>query len=154
MPIAKTVTDYLQKHRVPYSVVPHVRTYSSKDSAQRAHVRPERLAKAVVLIGRGGYVMVVVPGDRHVEVHALSHKLGRELALVPETSLAPLFKDCAPGAIPPIGPAYGMETIVDDSLVGQPEVYFEAGDHEELIRVDGEQFLRLLSEARHGQFSH
>lgn len=154
MPIAKTVNDYLQKHRVAYSVVPHTRTFSSKDSAQRAHVRPERLAKAVVLIGRGGYVMVVVPGDRHVEVHALSHKLGRELALVPETSLPALFKDCAPGAIPPIGPAYGMETIVDDSLVGQPEVYFEAGDHEELIRVDGEQFLRLLSEARHGQFSH
>ena len=83
-----------------------------------------------------------------------SRRLGRSLEIVPENRVAPLFKDCDIGAIPPLGTAYGMETILDDSLVGQPEIYFEAGDHEELIRVGGEEFLRLLGEARHGQFSH
>jgi Ala-tRNA(Pro) deacylase len=112
------------------------------------------MAKAVVLADRGGYVMAVVPGSRHVSVKTLCKKLGRELVLVQEDSLIPVFKDCARGAIPPLGPAYGIETIVDDSLVGQPEIYFEAGDHEELIRVNGEQFLSLLRQARHGQFSH
>jgi Ala-tRNA(Pro) deacylase len=47
-----------------------------------------------------------------------------------------------------------METILDDRLVGQPQIYFEAGDHEQLIRVSGEQFVSLLKEARHGRFSH
>jgi Ala-tRNA(Pro) deacylase len=47
-----------------------------------------------------------------------------------------------------------METIVDNSLVGQPEVYFESGDHRGLIRVDGEEFLTLLREAMYGQFAH
>ncbi len=43
---------------------------------------------------------------------------------------------------------------MDDSLVGQPDVYFESGDHRELIRVGGEEFLALLGEAMHGQFAH
>ncbi len=154
MAIAHTVKDVLEKNRMEYSVIPHPRTQSSKESAGVARVLPERLAKAVVLNDDKGYVMVVIPSNRHVNVHTLSRKLGRVLALASEDRIAPVFKDCDVGAIPPLGPAYGMETMLDDTLVGQPEIYFEAGDHEELIRVEGEQFLALLKEARHGQFSH
>jgi Ala-tRNA(Pro) deacylase len=78
----------------------------------------------------------------------------RKLALAGEDRIMRVFKDCAAGAIPPLGPAYGMKTILDDGLVALPEVYFEGGDHEELVRVDGEQFVRLLKDAPHGQFSH
>lgn len=154
MTIAKTVEDYLQQNRIAYDVVPHPHTSSTRGTVQTAHVPADRVAKAVVLHDDDGYVMAVVPGSRHVSVKMLSKKLGRELNLSGEDRLVPVFKDCAIGAIPPLGPAYGMETIVDDSLVGQPEIYFEAGDHEELIRVKGEQFLSLLREARHGQFTH
>jgi Ala-tRNA(Pro) deacylase len=154
MTIAGTVLTSLQSRGIPYDVVAHPRTYSSKTSAEAAHIPPDRLAKAVVLMDQGGYVMVVIPSNRHVEIATLSRKLGRNLTLADESRIAPVFKDCHLGAIPPIGPAYGMETIVDDGLVGQPEIYFEAGDHEELIRVSGKQFLSLLKEARHGQFCH
>ena len=152
--IPKTVVDYLQRNRVSYSVVPHRRSATTREAADHSHLLPDRVAKAVVLRDRRGYVMAVLPADRHVMLETLSEKLGRELQLVNEDRFAPVFRDCDPGAIPPLGPAYGMETILDDSLVGQPEVYFEAGDHEDMIRVNGEQFLHLLREARHAQFSH
>lgn len=154
MTIAKTVLGFLQQHNVRYAVVAHPHSETSKSTAERAHVPPAHMAKAVVLADRDGYVMVVLPADRHVDVGALSRRLRRDLHLAQEERLAPVFKDCALGAIPPLGPAYGMETVMDDSLVGLPEVYFEAGDHEELIRVSGEDFLHLLAAARHGQFSH
>jgi Ala-tRNA(Pro) deacylase len=154
MTIAKTVLEFLQQHNVRYAVVAHPHSETSKSTAERAHVPLSRMAKAVVLADRDGYLMVVLPGDRHVDVAALSHKLRRNLRLAQEERVAPVFKDCAVGAIPPLGPVYGMETILDDSLVGLPEVYFEAGDHEELIRVAGEDFVRMLAEARHAQFSH
>jgi Ala-tRNA(Pro) deacylase len=154
MTIARTVVEHLQRNQVTYDVIPHPHTGCSKETANAAHVPPERIAKAVVLGDDGGFLMAVVPGNRYVEVKRLSKKLGRDLHLIPEERLAPVFRDCAPGAIPPLGPVYGMETILDDGLVGLPEVYFEAGDHEELVRVDGEQFVRLLKEARHGSISH
>jgi Ala-tRNA(Pro) deacylase len=154
MPAAQTVVNYLQTHQIPYTILPHRRTVSSRETAEAAHVSVEQLAKAVIFWDPAGYLMAVVPGDRHVGVDTLSGRVGRKLMLADESRIAPVFRDCDPGAIPPIGPAYGMETIIDDSLVGLPEIYFEAGDHEDLIRVDGEQFLRMLNPAQHGQFSH
>ena len=61
--------------------------------------------------------------------------------------------DCATGAIPPLGPVYGLDVIVDHSLMGQPEIYFEGGDHRELICVAGRDFPRLLPNALYGTFS-
>ncbi|MEK7758386.1 MAG: YbaK/EbsC family protein [Pseudomonadota bacterium] len=154
MTIAQTVSGYLQSRHVSYDVIAHPYSDSSRKAAETAHVPPEQLAKAVILSDRRGFLMAVVPGDRHVSLEDLWKKLGRRLSLTPENRLAPVFRDCESGAIPPLGPAYGMETIVDDSLVGQSEVYFESGDHRGLIRVGGDEFLALLQDAMYGQFAH
>jgi len=154
MAIAQTVSGFLQFHQVPYRIIMHPYRETSLEAAESAHVPPERLAKAVVLADRRGYLMVVIPSNRHVSLETLSQKLGRRLSLAEESRLVPVFRDCVSGAIPPLGPAYGIETIVDDSLVGQPEVYFESGDHRGLIRVGGDEFVELLAQAGHGQFTH
>ena len=154
MAVARTITDFLQRQRAHYAVVPHPHTETSRATAHTVRVAADQLAKAVVLIDERGYVMAVVPSSRHVSTNRLSELLGRRLELATESRIAPVLRDCDPGAIPPLGPAYGMDTIVDDSLVGQPVIYFEAGDHEQVIQVDGEVFLSLLKEARHGQFTH
>jgi Ala-tRNA(Pro) deacylase len=154
MAIAKTVEQYLQQHRVSYSLIPHGHSASSKKTVLAAHITPSRVAKAVMFVDHGQYVMAVVPADRHVGVETVSRLLGRKLEFATEARFASVFRDCEPGAVPPLGPAYGVETVLDDSLVGQPEIFFEAGDHEELIRVEGEQFVQLLKEARHGRFCH
>lgn len=154
MAIAHTVSGYLQSHHVSYDVISHPYSDSSRKAAEAAHVPPEKLAKAVILNDRRGFLMAVVPGNRHVSLDDLGKKLGRRLSLASESRLAPVFRDCESGAIPPLGPAYGMETIVDDSLAGQTEVYFESGDHRGLVRMSGEEFLVLLGEAMHGRFAH
>ena len=70
-----------------------------------------------------------------------------------ESELTFLFGDCELGAIPPVGPAYGMVTVVDDSLADQPEIYFEAGDHEKLIHMNQKEFTVLMDNAGHGRFA-
>lgn len=154
MTIAQTVFGYLQARHVSYDLITHPHSDSSRQVAETAQVPPERLAKAVILSDRRGFLMAVIPANRYVSLDDLQKKLGRRLNLADESRLAPVFRDCESGAIPPLGPAYGMETIMDDSLVGQPEVYFEAGDHCGLIRVGGNEFLTLLREAMHGRFAH
>jgi Ala-tRNA(Pro) deacylase len=39
-------------------------------------------------------------------------------------------------------------------LNGSQDVYFEAGDHEALVHVTGEDFLRLMADAPRGEISH
>jgi len=99
--------------------------------------------------------MVVVPSSRHVDLGEIHRQLNRDLGLATESELGRLFMDCELGALPAVGPAYGMETVVDDTLAEQADIYFEAGDHEQLIHVTAEAFQTLMGGGiRYGRFSH
>lgn len=149
MTIAKTVVGCLERHRVPYEIISHPRSMTSSDTAKAASVSPCQIAKPVILGDEQGYMMAVVPGDAQVDVAEISRRLGRRLRLVDEGTLAHLFTDCELGAIPPLGPAYGVDTLVDDRVLGEAHVCFVAGDHDELVCVDGEAFRLLIQGARH-----
>ncbi|MBL8526914.1 MAG: YbaK/EbsC family protein [Burkholderiales bacterium] len=150
--IATTLENYLRYMQVPFEVLPHPKAMTSLRSASAAHIPAHQMAKAVVLEDETGYVMAVVPADRRVHLGALREQLGRTMGLATEPELGTVFKDCALGAIPPLGAAYGIESVVDDELREGSEIYFEAGDHEEMVRMRREDFLRLLGPARHGHF--
>ncbi|MOA70447.1 hypothetical protein D3C78_1993360 [compost metagenome] len=51
-----------------------------------------------------------------------------------------------------MGSVYGLKTLIDQSLVEQPDIYFEAGDHTELVHMSGKQYLELMPDARQGRF--
>jgi Ala-tRNA(Pro) deacylase len=82
----------------------------------------------------------------------LQEELGRELHLATEEDVETVFMDCDPGAVPPFGKAYGLESVVDETLSSLARVYVEAGDHEQLVVLDNEQFLTLMKGVRHGHF--
>jgi Ala-tRNA(Pro) deacylase len=150
--IPATVQNYLNAMQIPFDVVHHEKTLSSMRTALVAHVPPQRIAKAVLLSDGGSYLMAVLPADRHVHLGLLREQLGRRINLANEREIMDLFGDCELGAIPAVGGAYGLDMIVDDELMEQPEVYFEAGDHEDLIRVSRENFLKMFKDAPHWHF--
>lgn len=154
MAMAETVQRFLEQHAVDFELVPHPHTGSSHETAVAAHVSDDHLAKAVMVEDMDGHAMVVVPGGHWVEVEHLRKELKRDLRLSTEEEFAKLFSDCEPGAVPPLGPAYGIETFLDEALTSLANVYFEAGDHEQLVHTTGEDFQKLLGGVRHGYFSH
>lgn len=153
MTIAASVQKHLSRERVSYDLIEHDRTLDSTHAAQAAHVPGARLAKGTVLKDEQGFVIAVVPATRKVDLGALHRNFGRPLGLATEHELAGLFGDCEPGAVPPLGAAYGIECVVDDSLMQEPDVYFEAGDHRGLVHVSGTDFRKLMGQAPHGDIS-
>ncbi|MGE5154242.1 MAG: aminoacyl-tRNA deacylase [Bdellovibrio bacteriovorus] len=147
MTIATTLRSYLDSKSIRYALAPHAHTGSSMDTAASAHVPGDRLAKGVIVQSDEETLMVVVPSDYHVHLGLLHRHLGREVGLATEPELAELFPDCEPGAVPALGQAYGLRTLLDSNLLGEPEVYLEAGDHETLIRLAGEDFRALMADA-------
>lgn len=146
MSVAAKMKSYLDERSIDYSLIPHPHTRSSMDTAASAHVPGDWLAKAVIVHHEDACLMVVVPSDYHVHLGLLHHHLGGEVGLATESELADLFPDCEVGAIPPVGPAYGLRTLLDTKLRDAPEVYFEAGDHESLVKVSGETFRSLMAD--------
>ncbi|HHJ18074.1 MAG TPA: YbaK/EbsC family protein [Gammaproteobacteria bacterium] len=152
MAIAIRLADYLIEQGVDYDVISHPHSSTSLETAQLAHVPGDLLAKSVVLEDDRGYVLAVLPASCRVDLGELHRLTNRNLGLATEYELGALFEDCEPGAVPPFGTVYEVDTIVDDSLAEAPDIYFEAGDHEQLIHVSGEAFEALMGEAQHSEF--
>lgn len=153
MTMSSILKDYLTHHGIDYEVHAHPRTFDSAHTAEASHVPGDRLAKAVMLEDEQGYLMAVIPASRHVALGELHRRLARNLGLATEGELKDLFPDCELGAIPPVGKAFGVDAVVDAALFQEPVVWFEAGDHEEVVGVSGTQFKALMSEAPAGEFS-
>ncbi|HHI92713.1 MAG TPA: YbaK/EbsC family protein [Gammaproteobacteria bacterium] len=153
MAVAATLREYLNRWGVEYELVPHTHTSSSLETAEAAHVPGDKLAKCVMTEDYRGYLMVVVPASHEVEFSRLDEQLDRRLELATEEELADIFVDCELGAIPPLGEAYGIDVAVDSRLAACDDVYFEAGDHAELLHLRGEDFRDLMAGAEHGNYS-
>ena len=153
MTIASTVYSLLDRTAVEYDFLTHPRSATSSQTAQSAHVTGEQVAKAVVLKDSYGYVLAVLPATFEVELEVVSKELHRRLEFATEDELETLFHDCERGAIPPLGAAYGLPTVVDDVLCEQREIYFEAGDHEGLLLVSEPAFEKLVGDAEFFRFS-
>ena len=154
MPIARTVQRFLDTHGLAYDVVPHPHTQTSYGSALTAHVPPERVAKGVLLKGDEEYLLAVLPASRKLDLGWLKTELECDLQLADEKDVADRFFDCAAGAVPAVGPAYGLKTLVERCLRGQSDLYFEAGDHEELVHVKEKDYETLLGEVTYLSFTH
>jgi Ala-tRNA(Pro) deacylase len=152
MAISTTLKGFLDQQQVAFELIPHPHTGSSMETAQQAHVPGNRLAKAVIIKEYDKYSMVVVPSVEHVDLALLRQHFGHGVELATESELSELFPDCAIGALPPIGAAWGMDTYLDECLLDEQEVFFEADDHEDLVRVTGDQFRELLGNARRGHY--
>jgi Ala-tRNA(Pro) deacylase len=154
MTIAATQQRYLIQRKAEYDLMLHPHTGSSRETAEAAHIPDDHIAKAVVVKDALDYMIVVIPASNWLNMERLRSELNRDLHLATEDEIAELFDDCEPGAVPPLGPAYGIETLLDESLVSLADVYFEAGDHEQLVHLRGQDFKALLGGARRGYYSH
>ena len=153
MAIAITLKSYLEGHNIHYDTVEHSHTASAIDSAKSAHVPAHQLAKAVVLEDDNGYIVSVLPSSNRLNLDWVNEELQRDLKLATEPVLKRLFEDCDTGAVPALSNAYGLKVIWDDQLKHASDIYIEAGDHEHLIHLKGEDFLQLMAKLPHSVIS-
>ena len=153
MPISPKLRSYLDRRGAQFDEVPHAKAQSAAEAAQAARVDRAHTGKAVLVRTGDGYMLAVVPASRHVELDELKSWLGRSVQLAEEGETERLFSDCDLGAIPPIGAAFDVETVVDEALFDGQDVYFEAGDHRTLLHMSAADWRKAMNGAAHGAFS-
>jgi Ala-tRNA(Pro) deacylase len=145
MPIPSSITTYLDRNAVRYSVVEHPVAYTAQEEAAATHVPGREWAKAVVCMIDGRPTLVVLPADHLVDLERLRTACGAtSVRLANEDELRPLYSDCELGAMPPLGPLYEQPVLVDKSLTTDPEILFNAGSHREAIRMRYQDFEDLV----------
>jgi Ala-tRNA(Pro) deacylase len=153
MGIAISLQDYLDGRGVAYDVVAHEPTSRSSMTARAARISEDNLAKGVLIRYRNGYILAIIPASHDVRLDELGALYERHVNLATEAEVAKIFGDCEVGAVPPVANAYGLEAVMDDSLEGFNDIYFEAGDHRTLVHVKGRDFHKLMPNVPHAKIS-
>jgi Ala-tRNA(Pro) deacylase len=149
MAISSKLRGYMNRCGTSFEELAHEPAQQMARAAEAAHVPGRQVAKGVLVRAGDEYMLAVVPASKHVGLDRLQSWLGREVALAEEQDSAELFADCDLGAIPPVGAAFGIETVLDEDMLTDDDVYFEGGDHNTLIHVNAANWRRLQREASH-----
>jgi Ala-tRNA(Pro) deacylase len=138
--------DFLQRQHTRYELIHHTRAVTAQETAATAHIRGQLLAKTVMVNLDERLAMVVIPAASRVHFGRLCRQTGAQAAvLATEAEFRDLFPDCEVGAMPPFGNLYGLEVYVDESLVSDADIAFNAGTHTELVRMPYREFERLVA---------
>ncbi|MGL4552617.1 MAG: aminoacyl-tRNA deacylase [Gemmataceae bacterium] len=132
------ISDFLSEKNVRFEAVMHPPAYCAGRRAKYLHTPGDEVAKAVVLRGPEGFLVVVVPATKHVTLGAFP---GARLATAEE--VAGVFADCEYGAVSPFGNLYGLPTYLDASFTPDMWITVEAGSHTDAVRLSASDFARL-----------
>ncbi len=143
MPIQK-IREFLDSHGTKYVVMSHSLAYTAQEIAASAHISGKELAKTVMIKINGKMAMAVLPASFKVDFHLLKNVVGSsDVELPSEDEFKGLFPDCEAGAMPPFGNLYDMEVLVAESLTEEEEIAFNAGTHNELIKMSYKDYEKL-----------
>ena len=146
--------DFLDEVSANYELTRHDPTFTAQQMAAEEHVPGMNVAKPVIVCADGEHYMCVLPACCKIDFDLLKRQVGAdELTLADEDSLAELFGDCSLGAEPPFGHLYGLLTLMDRTLEDDEYIVFQAGTHEDSIRMSVEEF-KQLAEPRILDFSY
>jgi Ala-tRNA(Pro) deacylase len=145
MALVERVERYLVRNDVPYRLIPHREAFTAQEVAQSTHVAGRQLAKVVVIReGKSIYFMAVLPASCHVDFGVLRRNTGRqEMTLASEDEVRKLFPDCEAGAMPPFGNLYGLSMYLDHCFWEREEIFFQAGNHHEVVQMRFQDYLPL-----------
>jgi Ala-tRNA(Pro) deacylase len=128
------VQSYLDQLGIHYRVCHHPIAYTAQDLAAAEHISGQKVIKPVIVRADGQFVMCALPAPYKVDMDELRNQLqASDVSLVEEEKLNDLFPDCELGAAPPIGRLYNMQTLMDESVMTDSQVMFQAGNHSDAV---------------------
>lgn len=144
MYLVTRIKEYLDRENVPYEHTIHRTAFTAQEVAAEAHVPGQMVAKTVVLKVDDRFALAVLPASARVDLGSLQASLqAGEIRLATEFEFTGLFPDCEVGAMPPFGNLYGLAVYVEESLTRDAEIVFNAGTHQDTVRMKYADFARL-----------
>ena len=145
MALNERLRKLLEKNGVPYEVSLHREVFTAPEVAWASHVSGRLLAKPVIVReSEGRWFMAVVSAYQHLDLATIHRVTGRPKGrLATEDELRRLFPDCEMGAMPPFGPLYGMSMYIDEEFRLNQDIWFQAGNHHEVVRMKFADYERV-----------
>ena len=142
---AKIIKEFLDQNNIKYLSIKHSRAFTAQEIAASAHIHGKRIAKTVILKVDGKLVFTVLPATYKVDFEMLKEAMGaKNVRLANEQEFKDKCPGCEVGAMPPMGNLFKIQTYVAASLVEDEEIAFNAGTHTELIKMNYNDYEKLV----------
>ncbi|OIQ17560.1 MAG: deacylase [Bacteriovorax sp. MedPE-SWde] len=133
--------NFLIEERINYISLPHSVAIPAQKVAQVAHISGNSMAKTVIVSADGVITMSILPASTRLDLDDLKKTMGaKKVRLAKEYEFRDLFPDCEVGAMPPFGNLYEMNVFVSKKLASEEHIYFNAGNHSEIVRLSYTDF--------------
>ena len=139
------LTTLLDAEGVEYELIPHAHTERASDEAAALGLPPDSVAKTLVVAVPDGYVRAVVPAAERLDLHKVRELVGagsKMVHLASEDDLGRDYPEFELGAVPPVG-GRRDPVFLDGRLSELGDLVFEAGSHDESVRLRADDLRRL-----------
>jgi Ala-tRNA(Pro) deacylase len=138
--------EFLRSRRVWFEELLVQPASSSTKRAHNMHVPGRMVAKTVLVKAGDRFVLAVLPCTSRIDLAPLSAVLGlsgSDVRLATIDELLGIFTDCEPGVVPPFGKLYGLDTILDVSLLEVGELVFGGNLRHEGLRMRASDYVAI-----------
>lgn len=140
------LVEMLTAARADFRVIEHeTEGRSEKISTIRGN-RPDQAAKAMVLDLRGGgggrrHVLAVLPGNRKLDFDAVATLFGARKCGFASPETAQALTGCVMGAVPPFALNPDLVIVVEEDLLANRSLFFNAGRLDRSMELDTKDWL-------------
>jgi len=135
---------YLKRMGVWHRFIQKSETVHTADAARAVGVDLSRVTKNLVSeTDRGDYVILIVPGDRRVNLKRAAEALGVERIRLVPFNQAEQISGYPPGGTPSVGHKTRMRVVFDKSLLCYETIYCGGGSRDKLLELKTKDVISL-----------
>jgi len=144
------IIDLLKEKSIFYEIYEHTPVRTSEEAAR---VRPDFslkqgakaiIVKAYVSKNNFDYVMLVIPGDKKFFGNKVKKFLKtKELRFATAEEVEKVTNGVLVGGVPPFGSIFGLKTYLDEGVLENESIIFNAGDRSISLSLKSRDFIKV-----------
>ena len=149
-------TRMLDEAGAEYELLHHEHTERAVAEARALGLAAGEVAKTLIVRTGDGHLRALVPASERIDMRKLRELVGESKDLVQlatEEEMARDYPEFELGAVPPVGGSRTDPVVVDTRLAEREWLVFEAGSHDDSVRVRTADLIRIAN-ARTADICH
>ena len=142
MSVLEKIKEILDSLSIEYELLNHEPVYTSADAAKIRDMGLSNGAKALVFVADGEPVLIVVPGDKKVDLRKFKQLFKVKDLRMSSREEVKEITTLEVGSIPPVGKAMNLKSYFDASFLDKEIVAFNAGSHSVSIRMKARDLIQ------------
>lgn len=146
--VFEQLVSLLSDAKAKFRVIEHEAEGRSEAISAIRGNRPDQAAKAMVLDVRGGgagkrHVLAILPGNRKLDFTAVANLFEARKCGFASPDTAQALTGCVMGAVPPFALDPALAIVVDEDLLANETVFFNAGRLDRSMELDTRDWLAV-----------